>query len=138
MKKEILGNIFGWGFCFVLVFLVVYSFIPLGKQKDFYYGYVYAFPNLKNSKNYYVKAKIYPSSECDIDSDDRTHCQNTTIIKRIYFKNGDSLVFEECEGFNKKGKFFECYADDGKTWNFKYLGEKVKTEEIPTQGQDFN
>ncbi len=82
------------------------DFLPEKKPEKIY---VYAFPDDTKAKNYRLKAKLLPN-------------YNLTV----YFENGGYLFFEDCENFNKKGKYFYCYNEkNNETWHFKYYGEKI-------------
>lgn len=124
MKDVFIGSLSLFA-AFVGIMFISEKILITEKKQDYYYANIFAFPDEKHSKNYFVKAKIYPDSSCDYDADDRYYCDNTTQIDRIYFNNG-SLGFEDCTGFNKKGKNFECVSEKGETWSFKYYGEKLK------------
>lgn len=70
--------------------------------------YIYAFPDVFKQKNYRLKAKMI---------------YNKWI--RIYFNNGGSILFDDCDEMYSNGDFFNCYSSEkDERWYFRYYGEK--------------
>lgn len=121
--KEFFGHFACWLIlCFVIGAIIVYNFgskdvkSPFAKGEFDFNGYVYAFPDSRNDKNYRLVA-------------DMTKNDGYYQVNRIYFSNGGHIDFEDCEGGNKDGEAFFCTPindDSERDWCFIFYGDMVK------------
>lgn len=74
-----------------------------------YEGYIYAFPDSDRAKNYRLKFK------------------KTENGFYMFFPNGGSIYFEDCEEFNLEGDSFSCYTEkDTRDWEFRCYERDIK------------
>ena len=113
--------------------LATYYIIQINNEKQIsqvktFSGYVYAFPDANNDKNYRLKADI-------------TKTRNNIFVNKIYFKNGGYITFDEDynaeqNDINEDGSGYiapvnsSCIphydAEKDQEWCIRYFGEKIK------------
>ena len=82
--------------------------LPMFKFKP-YEGYIYAFPDSNRAKNYRLKFK------------------KTEYGFYLFFPNGGSKYFENCEDFNLEGNRFSCFTEnDTRDWEFRCYNIDIK------------
>lgn len=82
-------------------------------------GYVYAFPNESNAKNYRLKADMVKDG-------------NAYGILAIYFNNGGYIDFDwdtERDSLSKNGEIICKKDENDKEWCFRFYGEQIKSND---------
>lgn len=102
----------GFWFCVIVACLELINNnitpLPMFKFKP-YQGYIYAFPDSDRAKNYRLKYK------------------KTENGFYMFFPNGGSIYFEDCEEFNLDGYSFTCASgNDSRDWEFRGYKIDVK------------
>lgn len=138
-QKETYYSIFAWGLLIFFVLMFCLDTFNLGTRninsifakRDFdFQGYVYAFPDSNDDKNYRLKADI-----------SKNH--NEYRVNRIYFKNGGYIDFKDHDSdpiYKNTGQCGDSVTDDeDNDWCFIFYGEQVqnntnsKLQSIPLQ-----
>ncbi len=104
------------------------------EKNEYYSKYFVVLEETDNDfESYNLPADIHVSTKTE-DSDsyydyyglEQTQTQDTKYIKilKVYFPNGDTLIFSKCEF--EFGDEVTCIDQKGKEWNVKITREKVK------------